>query len=518
MNIYVHQFAIRVCATVLLGCMASVVHAQVISIEEFVGKQAEWNRLVGTTWMLEGRYALIGAKNLKFMKCDMPFILDDGLPRVPTTTNVIQVTCKLEKLRDQLQMLVTSVQSRPSDIETLRFKRSLINPNEAQGWYDVAEWARRRSQFYNDQALLLESLNLFGEGIETEQRQLKPEDHAGMIALTRKAVNLGLGEKLTDYLRHAGYRRQFEALKKTEKPDYSLLLADISNFLKDSTKPQPAIPAQVAAAYQRDPQESYRQAEQTDRVRMNRLLYVDVVRARAEASLQPDGRNGDSIARQLEAQAPELGEFAKQIRDKYMQWQITRIDTLTRQELFEFVKLCEERQQGDVALEAKKKWLLAREPKLRADGARGLAELGEDWFSFLNDEAGAARYYMDAFAANSDYAPASDWLTAHKFVFAGGKWEKESAAPVALDETEQAVRDGRLELGMSEQAVREAMGANPTRTHRFASSGKILDLWVFEEARLIVRLERQRKDENSTVVAIEPIIDKAERRKQRSAK
>jgi hypothetical protein len=234
--------------------------------------------------------------------------------------------------------------------------------------------------------------------------------------------------------------------------------------------------------------------------------------------LQPEGKNGFDVARQMEVQAPELADLARQFREQYLQWQIGHVDTLTRQELFEFSRRCEELNRADLALDAKRQWLLAREPRLRSDGARGLVELGEDWYSFLNDEPGAAKYYMDAFAANSDYAPAADWLTAHKYVFERGQWIKESDVDRAMDPADIAVREGRLQVGMSEKDVRATMGANPTHTYRFASGGRILDVWVFEEARVVVRFDRLKKDEQASVVSIDQLVDRLERRKQKTAK
>jgi hypothetical protein len=88
------------------------------------------------------------------------FRLSDPLPRSSLKSTVLEVTGTLEKENNRFVFRVRTVTSRSSDIDTLRSKRFNIHSDNADDWYRVSEWAKKRGAFYGDEELLKQARDL----------------------------------------------------------------------------------------------------------------------------------------------------------------------------------------------------------------------------------------------------------------------------------------------------------------------------------------------------------------------
>lgn len=495
------------CLLAIWGSEA-VLRAQPRTIQSFVADQSKWPDLVGTAWHLEGRYSLFGDREMRFANCNLPFVFSGKISVPRERSNVVEVTGRLEKENGRLQFRVESLKSHPSDLEVVAAKRSEIDTRRPDDWYKVADWARNRGEFYKDAELLQEVDNLNRHGLLTEYRSIDPGNEQAHLAIVAKARRLKLDENLIVDMLHEGLRAQFEKHRRqaSSEPALASLSVRIRKELPGAMRELDEYPEDLATEYAAEPKQLHAAADPARRQVLHRLFYLETMLERINAAARPDGSNGIEIAARIAAEIPERPELVTFHERRELDYRIKRVPLMARQEMLSLVRELESRDDPDRAKLVKQQWLQAREPLLREDGARGLVDLAEDWISLLNDRETAAEFYMAAWAANRDYEPAQQWLEANDFVFAAGKWHRRDEAPQTADlAMDRAIREGRILTGMSDAQVRAALGARPDAVTRFATSGRITELWVFESAGIVVRLSRRNRNEPSRVDAIDAL-------------
>jgi hypothetical protein len=118
------------------------------SVQSFNLQKDSWEKLVGVRLKIEGRYASLGGKLLRFQNCDLSFRAIDDLPKLSGISQTIEVTGKLVKQDGKLSFEVEQVRELPSDLTTLRDRRGRIPRGKSDGWYELGAWARQRGEFY----------------------------------------------------------------------------------------------------------------------------------------------------------------------------------------------------------------------------------------------------------------------------------------------------------------------------------------------------------------------------------
>lgn len=494
------------CGLFLALSGAALAQSEPRSIEEFVSIQEKWPDLVGTTWRLEGRYSVVADGTMKFVNCPIPFLLPDDIRR--PRSRVYEVTGRLERDGREFQFRVSALKPRPDDLEIVLRQRLAIDATDPEAWYKVADWARNRGEFYKDDALLDEAAKLNREGILREYREIDPAEEQALTALIRKARGKRVDSSTLTSMLHDGLRARYADILKNDRndPAYGTLLAAIAKELPGAIKPLEEYPEELAKRYTEDPRATHTEADRQKRPTLHRLFYVDVMLARITRQARPDGSNGMEIAARIAADVPERSDLVTFYEERELDFRRKQVDVMTRRAMLELARQLEDRDRTEQAEEVKRAWLLAREPLLRDDGARGLVDLAEDWIGLLDDRQSATRFYMAAWKENPDYAPAVTWLKENGYVLDQDRWVRAADVPDHTDVVmDRAVREGRVLPGMTAAQVRAALGTAPDQVTRFATRGRITELWVYESSAITVRLSRRNRPEESIVDSVEPL-------------
>jgi hypothetical protein len=494
------------CILVLTVSGAALAQSEPRSIQEFVAVKEKWPDLVGTNWRLEGRYSVVADGTMKFANCPVPFLLPEKIHR--PQSRVYEVTGRLEREDGEFQFRIATLKPRPDDLEVVLRMRAAIDTTDPEGWYQVADWARNRGEFYQDNALLDEAAKLNREGILREYRSIAPANEEALTALIRKARSKRVDSTTITGMLHDGLWARYEDILKRNRDDpaYGALLAQIARDLPGARTPLEEYPEELAGQYGEDPRTLHAETDTRSRPTLHRLFYLEAMLARITRQAKPDGSNGMEIAARIAADVPERPELVTFHEDRELDYRRKQVDVMTRRAMLELVGQLEERDRTEQASEVKRQWLRAREPLLRDDGARGLVDLAEDWIGLLDDRETATRFYMAAWKENPDYAPAVAWLKENGYVLNQDRWVPAAEVPDHTDVVmDRAVREGRVLPGMTAAQVRSALGTAPDQVTRFATRGRITELWVYESSAITVRFSRRNRPEESIVEAVDPL-------------
>lgn len=489
--------------------------AEVRSIQEFMVFKEKWENFVitGYVWQLEGRYALISDGTLTFANCPLPFRITTEQANSRGNSGVVEVTGKIVQEEKGLAFQVDELVPRPRDLERLKSMRFGIDTQQAQQWYRVAEWARGRGTFYNDRELFNSATDLDRNGVLTELRQLQPGDERGLAILLEKAREKKLDEALIQQMIHDSLQARFFNIRNKKSSEvtsaaFRELRDRIQHDLPGARTPLLTFPVAVNTEYLADPKVVYATATPEQRLQLDRLFFVAVRLADLLPAVRTDGSNGFEIADRLRAEIPERKELIEKYEQQAIDWRMKKIDISTRSQLDEFIARLEQSGRKELAMEAKQKWLAAREPYYRQDGARGLTDFAQQWMSLLGDESMAARLNIEAWRVNPQYVPATDWLSAHGYRQFQQTWMLESEiAKMPVSPREQAIRDGRVETGMTATEVQAALGSIPSSITRLASRQQITEWWTYRDAGVVVQLVKSNRDRESSVIKVEHLSE-----------
>ncbi|MCA9087145.1 MAG: hypothetical protein KDA90_00760 [Planctomycetaceae bacterium] len=488
---------------VLLLCGIS--QAEPRSIEEFMSFKDKWPQLASatSTWNLEGRYGFIGKEEMRFAQCPLKFLLPPDTRITTRNSNVVEVVGSLRKDGNDIVFEIRKLSSRPSDLTTLGLKRAALVATDPQAWYGLGDWAIGRGSFYSDEELKFEARKLYLLGVETERGLIKTGDFAALQTLARKAMEYSLHSEVSRDLKHQAHRERFDIAKTQPKANLSELILLLKEDLPAAGRPLSFVNPELVQAYSKDPVKAYTAASPQTRDQYDRLFAVELEMLRITRDIKPDGSNGNAIADRIATFVPERTELVDPYRVNELNYHVSRIPAMTRQEMLDLAAKFEQRNEPERVIEVKQSWLKARETRLRRDGARGLCELAEDWITLLEDYETARSLYIEAYKTNPGYPPSSIWLEANGYVLHQNKWIPKDQAPPDGDAAMlAAIQQGRVLMGMTEAQVRSALGTIPTSTLRFARSRGSTELLVFETAGLVIRLDRQNHIEPSRVVEI----------------
>lgn len=478
-----------------------------ISVAEFVRQQPRWQRLQGTTLKVEGRRLALNNDRLMFKNCDLQFIIGEDV-RVPSAPNrSVQVTGTLGTRQGKQVFLVSRLKEVPTDAETLADRRGRLPADDAAPWYELSDWAQQRGAFYdNDTELLTSATDLRRAAIMIEYRHVALNDIPGLFTLSAKVEKLGLPPELRDQLIHDAVRRELKTVKPGDARQLDVVLTHVLNRLPksglaipltDEKLPVPVI--ELEQKYQANPLETYELANQEERYLLHRLIYARAQLQRIEMDAAADGSNGFKVAARIEKELPEFKPEIKAHREQEIDWQLSRVADLTRDEMLTLTTRLEERMNLSRAEEVKREWLKAQEPKLREIGAGGLLDLAQEHIALLNDTEGAATIYMELSKDRAGQATASARLVELGYQFDGNEWKKTSE--VAPDGTDGAIRRGIVRKGMSSEQVRAAFGPPPSVV-KFAVRGQVSELWVYHDHGVAIEFSRRGPEAENTAVQV----------------
>lgn len=487
----------------LLLLLTQLASAELISIRAFTENKSKWNDLVGAELHLEGRYGVISDGEMSFRNCTMRFLLRPDVHRPITDSGVVKVVGHLIRKDGKLVFEVLSLGSLPDDMETLISRQATLQSNQPQGWFELADWAEERGDFYNDQELLKEAKNLRMDGIRKKKSALPSGATVALIKLADEAKRMQLADTFILELIHESLRNRYLQVKKQSQP-YAPLLDDIAKQLPSATKSLVEVPPFVDD-YLKSPVTYYNASDEKVRPILHRIFYMNVMLERIESEADENGKNAKTIAARIAENVPERMDLAKKYEELALQYERSRVPSMTMQQLLDLADVFEQRGEPETVKEIKVEWLNSRERLLGQD-ARGYAELAQEWLILLDDRETAKKFFVAAWKEEPQYETAIEWLKSNGYLLIGGRWIPKSQAP-NTDEARMAIaiQEGRVITGMTSTQARQAMGAIPDSVLRIATSGKITELWVYETGGVMLRLARRDRLETAIVVAIDPI-------------
>lgn len=502
-----------VLAAVFCGALnVAVADDETLSVSELNALKKQWPNYAAVKLPLavEGRLGVVSRNALWLKRISMAFVPADGkqLPKLPDGTRNVHITGHLARRKGKWVLVVHSVRPAPSDEKALLAKQLKLPAEDPNAWYKLAEWAFSRAVFYNDQGLKERARKLMVTGVELERLRLKPGDAAGRLQLAKKVGELKLSADVQQELIHEAHHLRWRSHVATGNPDYLTLVAGMKSDLPGFDERLKSVPRDLRAAYQRAPLQTYRKSDEQMRRTLNRLLYLEVALHRIEGDAHADGSNGSAIAGRIDKEAPELHALAESYREKELQYRISRIGRLKRNDALELVELVKKRRSDDASKTVMKKWLAAREAQHKNGLARDLVQLADDYELFLKDRSSAIASLKAAYARNPDFPGIEKRMADFNLVLDDGKWvAKKAAAKKPVDPLEQAIRNGRVLKGMQPAQVRRAMASAPASIVRVAGRRKINEVWIFRlpnNQRMAVHFERLRNQSRreSKVVAV----------------
>lgn len=480
------------------------------TIEEFNTQKSKWSSLVGTTLQLEGRYSIFAASQLRMDRCDLEFVMARAFPNPAGASKTILIRGRLEKRDAKLVFVISDLVPQPSDVESFRSLRGKVPSNKPEEWYKLADRGFQRAKFYRDDELQKEATDAFRQGVLAEHRALSPATAGALRALAQKLSTKGADPALQLEFRHEAFWADFHAIRKQNRPEDGELLTELAKQLPGTDLPLTAEDEPARVLYLKSPLVAYKDGDADQRKKYARMFYVEVLKDRILRDAAADGKNGYAIASRIEDQLPEYRALGPGYRLKEQEYHLNRVGAMTRKEMIELVTKFEPLEVPEFLQGLKSRWLAEKEKQMDPRNVSALVELGDDYLIILGNSEAAIRFYQKAYALAPGTKAISDWLTEQGMVLHGGAWIPQGSAPaMPSDPLAAAVREGQVREGMTVEQVQSALGVEPTRKTRIATSGHIQEWWTFADHGLSVQFTRRRRPEAALVTKVMTLTVKA---------
>lgn len=475
------------------------------SIQYFVSQREQWKRLIGVTQTLEGRISTFNSKSLRFRNCPIPFYFVGSVPKLDSSFKNVELTGALARENGRLLFNVTSLQKMPTDIEDFITRETKIDRAKPRDWYALADWARRRADFYDDQGLAQKALSAYKSGIDADYRQLLVKQSESLLKLADRAQQYQLDPLLYDALRHEALVLDWQKLKKQKNPDQGPLISQILKYFPTAKTPQKKDVPVERKQYLENPTEVFQQADKQKQQRLVRWFYSQLLLENILKKLGTGGSNGFEIAKLIEQQLPERTDLVTQYQNMQLDFDFNRLDELPRQYVLDLSQEYQRRGNQKKAKQTLVNWLGGRQRKLEANDADGRVRLARDLIELVGDKATGTKLLLQAWSLNPKSTEAATLLARMGFMLQNEKWlNPQEVKEFRDDPIRKAIRNGTVIAGMNRDQVKKALGA-PTQIGRSFSGGEINELWIYGEASnqsLIIQLSRKQRTQGFKVIRI----------------
>jgi hypothetical protein len=507
--------AILVAAAILCAVTGSTAQAQTKRFSP-----AEWNRIVdaggireGMRVSVEGRKAYGIDRVLHLQRVQGVFRLRSSIVDTSTKASRLLLTGKViggkvgrtGPIVDVDEMSVLQAET----TEHFARRREIRTPTPL-AWKELGVWTRDLGEFYHDPELLDLADDVFGRAIALERKALAEGDADGLLRLAEQARKDRLDESLVASLKHEAWHRRWRVAIKANGPEAEQFCADFAGAYPEALAPAtgpeaPPVPADdVFLKYAINPTGVYDSATRFEQRGFERRVYVDTALHALKARLDSSFANGFEIAAEVDRRLPEHAAYAEELREKTLAARAAEVDKLPRKEVLDLAGDYRERGQQTQARGVIEAWLSLRTKRLPADDTEGLLRIADDYRVLLERPKAADKLLMDAWSksANPDVALAIEragyrlkgkqWLTAEEY----------SKRPEGR--LERALREGRIEAGMSAEQVTQSLGPPAART-RLITAGQTLEVWTYGGSggsSVVVQLGRRRRQDELRVTAV----------------
>ena len=484
--------------------LASVVCAEAtLTLEEFNSLKPKWPTLDGTTLQIEGRYSIFSPSQLRMEKCTLNFVFARDFPSPAGDSKTILIKGRLEKRETKLVFVISDLQPQPSDVDRFRSLKGKVSTNKPEEWYHLADWGSQRAKYYRDDDLKVEAVAAFRQGVLAEQRSLNPLTAADLRRLAQKLSTWSADPALQLEFQHEAFRLEYNAILKDNRGGDGELLTELKKQLLGTDVPLTPEDEPLRATYLASPLVAFKEGDAAARKKYARAFYVEVLKYRILKDASADGKNGFDIADRIESQLPEYRSLAPMYREKQLAYHLARVGALTRKEMNELIAQLEKRNVPDDLLQLKQRWITEKEKQVDPTSPSALVDVADDYMLILNDRESAIRLYARAYTISPGTQAISDWLTEQGLQRHNGQWLAKGEVPPEVDNPlAAAVRAGTVQPGMTAEQVKSALGVEPTRRTRVATSGHVQEWWLFEDHGLSVQFTRRRRPEPALVTKV----------------
>ena len=453
---------------------------QTVSVQEL---QASRSKYLGRSTSVEGRLTSYGTNIIRLRNCDVVFRTATTIPTLPRLPRYLEITGRLTLEEGRYVFLVDEYKERSSDLEAFQERRRAIRDNTATAWYELAAWAQARGKFYNDAALLEKAESASLHGVEIERAQGAPDRARHLLALAEKSRGFELPESLRLSLIHESCLELGKSndKQKLNAAELDRVAVTFNQLLPGCLTPLKGDHTKLLASYKTNPIGVYDRSAEADRLVIHRSLYADVVRRSIETQLAADGSNGFEIAELLDQRVPEFHALADKLRDRTLDKRAAEVQQRTRPEVLQLAADYRQQKKEAQARQVIESWLTLRQRKLDPDDIEATLVLSDDYRTLLQGSDTANRLLHSAVQRHPESTELRERLQRAGFRLRDGTWQSEKElAGRPEDRLERALREGRVEAGMTGAMVRRSLG-EPRSTSRSATSGQIMEVWTYSQ-------------------------------------
>jgi len=484
---------------------------RIFSVEEIEEIKDRW---VGLQVTVEGRWSSYDSQAVRLRNCTLAFRSEKPLPPLFIRSGNLEITGLLSKHDGKrYEVLISSVKETPRDLDRLEELKRLNRRATPQDWYNLANWANRRGTFYRDSALLAAGQECRRRGFQMEQQQMPLKDPAARVKLAERAKSLSLPVSLQQELLHESFWLRREVLQREPEP------RAIQQWLDDLVRDLPGAASppngeqndllDLRKTYLGSPYKTYAEAMEPERRKLHRILWANLALPLLERGLAEDKSNGFEIARLIDEQLPEFHQRAEELRDAALSAQAAQVEQLSKLEMLKLRDTYIERQQPAAGTRVVESWLRVREKKLLPGDIEGAMHHAQLYTELLERPEVTRQKLLALGLLYPDQPELSEKLQQMGFRKQGKTWITLQQYENSTDARfEQALRAGRVEVGMTADMVRRSLGA-PNSRARVSSGGEFHEIWSYvtpgTTQQLTIFLVRRWNETESLVVSIDQI-------------
>lgn len=458
----------RVALSLLLVCcaaqVASAIEPDLPDVHEV---EAQPDRYLNRPLSLVGRFASAGAGRVHLVGSKMEFVLGPEA-RVHSNPRHVELSGKLSRAGGKLRFTVDRLNKTRPESEVFAERRERIGKVNFPAMYALADWARRRAEWYQDSQLADLSKAAWLQAFHGEEEDLARRGQAdALLALAQRGAE-------NDVAPNDLERMRFRALllKRASVPaddsDARLKLADEVQSLLGA---QPADPVELPAELSDERLlAEYSKADAPRRQAWNRDFYADLVERALKAKSTTAESDLPALVEIAEERTPERGELIHELKRLELERRAKTADRLSRGEILSLRTAFQDLQLPERGDEVVRRWLAGRRSRLDRLDVEDRIALARDYLNLVADRAAAEELFRESLAI----APSPDaerGLSELGFVNLGGQWRR----PAELREREPPAA---LEPGAAEQAVLATLGP-PDSVSKTGGAGWIVEQWRY---------------------------------------
>ncbi|MEQ9406758.1 MAG: hypothetical protein RIK87_03490 [Fuerstiella sp.] len=485
--------------------VGSVEAAETLTVREVMEQKEQWD-----TWIREkivltisGRYEGRVAKQFRLE--NLPVLMTPArttvLPPGVAAKQRVTVSGVLRQAGSRHYMDVSRIAIGATDMTRLTAMVAKVDDRDPRKLYELADEYAAIAEFYDDDELRAQILQLRREVFAQERRQLR-QDPAGLLKLADRGAAMGFPETAMDAIRFESMVARY----RSSTADQQLLLRDMRQSLTGWDRPNAFPTPDAEQMFLKNMVSEYEAADVASRQRMHRRFYRLVRLADILRGLKPDGSNGQAIAATLTRELPEETVEIDRVKTLYADHRLERVPQMTRKQLEDVELLLSNTGRSEEFQKTLEEWLQAQEARLnnnQLDGQLLMADeylfAWERWKQPEHAEAAASllkRAWMKAEkAAPKEAAEIGQRLERLGWTRLHDRWLTLSeVASLPRNDVELAMREGRVVAGMNRAQIIGTLG-EPSRRIRVVSAQNVQEIWVFGEVgstAITVHLQRKR--------------------------